>query len=142
MSHCESPGLMPIEKALGKQNALINAVSDFEQVDLSHGFRRIIAEDITAPLNVPRANNSAMDGFALRAEESKQPLKIVAQILAGHPFSEELKNGEAVKIMTGATVPSGANAVIMQEETTVENHTLFCNADVKEGQCIRKAGEG
>ena len=68
-------------------------------------------------------------------------MKIVAQVLAGHPFSGQIQNGEAVRIMTGAPVPAGANAVIMQEETRIEEDTLFCTADVREGQCIRKAGE-
>jgi molybdopterin molybdotransferase len=132
---------MPIEQALRKQNELIKAISDVDQVDLADAFKRIIAEDVTAPLNVPGANNSAMDGFALKAEDSAQPLKIVAQVLAGHPFSGQIQNGEAVRIMTGAPVPAGANAVIMQEETRIEEDTLFCKADVREGQCIRKAGE-
>lgn len=141
MSHCETPGLMPIEQALAQQNERVHPITETEDVALAQAYGRIIAQDITASINVPGIDNSAMDGFALKAHESNKPLSIVAQVFAGHPYKKTLQEGETVRIMTGAPVPEGADAVIMQEDTVVNDGVLTCKAEVDKGQCIRKAGE-
>ena len=117
MSHCESPGLMPIEQALKQQDAHIQPVTDSEFISIFDANGRIIAQQVDANINVPSADNSAMDGYALKAQNSHVPLNIIGQVLAGHPFNGTLEDGEAVRIMTGAPIPPGANAVIMQEQT-------------------------
>ena len=143
MEPCGAPETLSIEQALAKQNNAIDAVTDVEQVVLLDSFGRVIAESIIAPINVPRFDNSMMDGFALKAADSQQPLKIVSQVPAGHSFCHTLsRTAKPLKFSTGAPLPNGADAaVIMQEETSTENTLLICNTKVKVGQCIRKAGE-
>lgn len=141
MSHCDFPGLMPIEDALAQQNAHITPLSEIQRVSLTEASNRVLARDIIAPLQVPGADNSAMDGYALRAKDCNLPLDIVGEALAGHPYTGQLKPGQAIRIMTGAPVPAGADSVIMQEQTKVTATELVCNAPVRQGQCVRKAGE-
>lgn len=141
MSHCETPGLLPIEQALQQQNAQLSPITETESIAIAEAHGRIIAEDIRARINVPGADNSAMDGYAIKAYESHKPLKIVGQALAGHPYEKTLQEGQAVRIMTGAAVPKGADSVIMQESTMQNDGVLTCTKNVTHGQCIRKAGE-
>lgn len=141
MSHCDFPGLMPIKHALELQNDIINVITDTTQVPLDKAANRILAQDVVATMQVPGEDNSAMDGYAIKTADSKAPIKIIGEALAGHPFSGELQTGQGIRIMTGAPVPIGADAVIMQEQTQVTDSTLICQADVKVGQSIRRAGE-
>lgn len=85
---------------------------------------RVLAQDIIAPADFPPFPYSAVDGYALRAEDSVHAqaqypieLRVVADILAGHLYSGYLQAGQAARIMTGAPIPEGANAVIMLEDT-------------------------
>ena len=119
-----------------------------ERVDILTGTGRIIAEDIYAPFNVPPLDNSAMDGYALKFADienadKKNPscLKIVGNIPAGSSATRPLKHGEAVRIMTGAPVPEGADTVIMQEDTRADNATVKIFNKGFPGSHIRGAGE-
>ena len=119
-----------------------------EKVFLSEATGRVIAEDIVASYNIPPYNNSAMDGFALKYEDTKGAkknspvkLKIVGTIAAGSLFEGEIKRGEAVKIMTGGKIPEGANCVARKEITTQEKDELFIFEEIKENMDIRKSGE-
>ena len=141
MSHCEAPGLMPLDEALKQQLNQIHPVQDVECVQLKQATNRIIAEDVEAQLHVPPCDNSAMDGYALIANDWQQPINIVGEALAGHPYEGQLQSGQAVRIMTGAAIPAGADAVVMQEQTQVNDNILHCTAQVHSGQSIRRAGE-
>jgi molybdopterin molybdotransferase len=117
------PTLLSVTKALEKLLATFQPV-DFEQVELTQALGRVLAEDIHAGFDLPSFDNSTMDGFALRADDVKDAshgnpvsLVVVADIPAGHPFSGVLTQGQAARIMTGAPLPSGADAIIPLEDT-------------------------
>ncbi len=120
-----------------------------ERVNWKSSLKTTLAEDIYAREDFPPFNNSAMDGYAVRSEdtiqatpESPVSLGVVADIFAGSDASQyRIESGSAAKIMTGAPVPEGANAVIMVEKTTqkVDNVSLF--SPVNPGENIRKKGE-
>jgi molybdopterin molybdotransferase len=95
-----------------------------EEVTVTSCAGRVLAEGIAAPVDVPGFSRAAMDGYAIIAEESfgaaggsPLPLKIIGESLPGRPYAGQLKRGQAVRIMTGAPVPEGADAVIPAEET-------------------------
>ena len=109
---------------------------------------RILAEDILSPANVPDFDRSAMDGYALNAEAtfgatSYNPLmfKVVGQVTPGESYKGVLKPGEAISIMTGAPVPSGANAVLMAENAEFSNDHIQVLEAVPPGKHVGKVGE-
>ena len=119
-----------------------------ERVPLGQALGRVLAEDIVSRINNPPLDNSAMDGYALIAEdiESATPenpvkLEVVEEIAAGYTAKGTLKPGQTMRIMTGAPIPPGANAVLMQEDTQKDGDSILCldKADVEEN--IREAGE-
>jgi molybdopterin molybdotransferase len=105
---------------------------------------RVLRQDVVAALSVPSHNNSAMDGYALRVEDVQSPgvvLKVSQRIPAGQVGSA-LGVGEAARIFTGAPVPFGANAVVMQEDCEFRPpHEVVIKKVPKEGQSIRFVGE-
>lgn len=141
MSGCNSPGLLPIEQALNKQLDIISPIKESESVALSQALGRIIAEDVISPVNVPPCDNSAMDGYAVKNLEYHCVFKIVGEVMAGQRYEKTLEQGEAVRIMTGAPIPEGTGAVIMQEDTHVEGKGLSLKNPIRIGENIRKAGE-
>jgi len=122
--------------------------SRIEEIPLEEANQRVIAQEITSYLNSPSFNRSAMDGYAMVAEDSfghseNNPfqLKLMGSILAGQKSGHELKPGEALKIATGAPIPSGANAVVMEEYTHEEGDTITVETSVVPGENISLAGE-
>ncbi|MFA5779011.1 MAG: gephyrin-like molybdotransferase Glp [Elusimicrobiota bacterium] len=111
----------------------------------------VLAENIISQENIPNYDNSAMDGYAVKSADIKKPalLKVIGKVKAGDTFSKKLKTGEAVKIMTGASIPKGADAVVMVENTNEERLKIkgqklkFVKIlkPVKKYENIRKAGE-
>jgi molybdopterin molybdotransferase len=97
------------------------AIAETESVLLDQGLNRILASDVLSPIDVPAADNSAMDGFAFRGTElSNAPLTrliVVGTVFAGTPFSGSLAAGQCLKIMTGALMPTQCDTVIPQEMT-------------------------
>ncbi|MFZ4118431.1 MAG: gephyrin-like molybdotransferase Glp [Polynucleobacter sp.] len=97
------------------------AVAETESVALDQGLNRILASDVLSPINVPAADNSAMDGFAFQGiERSSAPLTqlmVVGTVFAGTPFTGSLAAGQCLKIMTGALMPAQCDTVIPQEMT-------------------------
>ncbi len=109
---------------------------------------RILAEEIISPENVPKFDRSAMDGYALNAEAtfgatSYNPLmfKVVGQVTPGDSFQGILKSGEALSIMTGAPLPSGANAVLMAENAEFSKGNIQVLEAVPPGKHVGKVGE-
>jgi molybdopterin molybdotransferase len=97
-----------------------------EIIDLEDSIGRVLAEDIKADMDLPPFDRSQMDGFAVRVEDTKNApvsLKIIGESVAGKGFDQKLKAGEAVRIMTGARVPDGADSV-QKVEVTREKHCL------------------
>jgi molybdopterin molybdotransferase len=124
----------------------IQPISHTDRVPLKQALGRTLASDITAPINVPSYNNSAMDGYAFRGADLKPgetTLQIVGKAFAGHAYTKLVNIGECVRIMTGALMPRGCNSVIPQELVTVVNDQTirFASATIKPGVNVRLAGE-
>jgi molybdopterin molybdotransferase len=139
--HCAQPELMSVENAILKIQQAIQPVVETEVVDLLDALDRVLAETVFSAIDVPSYDNSAMDGYALCVMDDRTEFKVIGQSLAGHAFSGELEPGECIRIMTGAVVPAGANAVVMQEQVSVADSKIFLNIIAKPGDNIRKAGE-
>ena len=141
--------LMPLDDALARLLAHITPLTGTESVATFDADGRVLARDIVSDLQVPAFDNSAMDGYAVRSADVAAPgsvLRVTQRIAAGHT-GQALQAGEAARIFTGAPVPPGADAVVMQEEAKV----LAAPADgvpqvrlssaVRAGQWVRRSGE-
>jgi molybdopterin molybdotransferase len=131
-----------------KESRKLNKASDIESVTLDQAINRILAEDLLSPIDVPAADNSAMDGFAFHGDclgnsEVIVTLKIVGTAYAGRPYEGTVGPGECLKIMTGALMPHGCDTVIPQEftESTTESVAVFKQNQVKRGDNRRLRGE-
>lgn len=114
-----------------------------ERIPLREGLGRVLQEPLRAERPIPPLDNSAMDGFAIRAEDAARipaALKVVEEIPAGARSTRTLGAGEAARILTGAPIPDGADAVVMQEETERDGETLRVLEAVRSGDHIRRAG--
>ncbi len=149
---CASPGLISVEQALEKVLAQASPVEQVEQVNILHALNRVLAEDLHSTIDVPGYDNSAMDGYAVRSEDcqtSGSDLPVSQRIAAGQ-VGTFLEPGTAARIFTGAPVPEGADAIVMQEmceqhdEAQLEKNQggrVIINTVVKAGANIRSAGE-
>ncbi|HHT7764138.1 molybdopterin molybdotransferase MoeA [Pasteurella multocida] len=138
--------MLPLEQALTQMLAMLPTpdCAQAEQLPLQHAVNRICAEDIISPLNVPSFDNSAMDGYAVRLADLAQnlTLAVAGKSFAGAPFDGEWQTQSTVRIMTGAMLPAGADAVVMQEDVIVnEDGTVTFPEKIKAGQNIRYIGE-
>ncbi|MDK2383444.1 MAG: molybdopterin biosynthesis protein, partial [Candidatus Korarchaeota archaeon] len=95
-----------------------------EEVPIEGALGRVVAEDVVSDVDVPGFDRAAVDGYALRAEDTfwvdedrPAKLRVIGKAAAGHPFLGIVDEGEAVEIATGAPIPKGANAVVMEEHT-------------------------
>ena len=139
--------MLSLEEARDRLLAAVRSVTERETVPLRDGLDRILAEDLLADRAVPPADNSAMDGYALRCADwpAEGGLALAGTATAGTPFKGALPAGQCVRIMTGALVPAGCDAVIMQEECEVTGQG--CTTRVRPvraprpGEHIRRAGE-
>lgn len=136
-------GLISLEEAQGKMLAQLTPIADSVTVSLQEAVGRITAGPVRSPGAVPSFDNSAMDGYAVRLADIQpgQPLAIAGKAFAGAPFSGDWPAGSAVRIMTGAPIPEGCEAVVMQEETESHADGIVINATVTAGQNIRRIGE-
>lgn len=141
MACCDEPQLIPVQDAIARMQVAVQSVPETETVPLPELLDRVTAEPVHAGFNVPGYDNSAMDGYALRAEDAGQPLALIGQSLAGHRFDGELQPGQCARITTGATIPAGADAVVMQENTEVSDDTVKILKVPSSGENIRRAGE-
>jgi len=112
-----------------------------ETLALSDADGRILAQDIHSAIDVPGFDSSAMDGFVLCVQDlqHQEPMLISQTILAGH-VGQPLQAGTAARIFTGAPIPSGADAVVIQEDTEVSDSTLRLLHAPQPGENIRKRG--
>ncbi|EJS84991.1 TPA: molybdopterin molybdotransferase MoeA [Pasteurella multocida] len=138
--------MLPLEQALTQMLAMLPTpdCAQAEQLPLQHAVNRICAEDIISPLKVPSFDNSAMDGYAVRLADLAQnlTLTVAGKSFAGAPFDGEWQTQSTVRIMTGAMLPVGADAVVMQEDVIVnEDGTVTFPEKIKAGQNIRYIGE-
>ncbi|ELY2477045.1 molybdopterin molybdotransferase MoeA [Cronobacter sakazakii] len=136
-------GLMSLETALEEMLSRIIPLNETQTLPLLKSMGRVTARAMTSPLDVPGFDNAAMDGYAVRLADvaSGAWLPVVGKAFAGQPFSGEWPAGTAIRIMTGAPVPPGCEAVIMQEEAQTSDAGVRFTADVRAGQHIRRRGE-
>lgn len=133
--------LLPLEDALARVLASATLEQRVVDVPLIDALGAVLAEDITAKIAVPGDDNSAMDGYALRAQDSGRPLPVSQRIAAGRSGREPLAPGTVARIFTGATVPAGADAVVMQEDCREAGGVVTILAPVTPGQNIRPRGQ-
>lgn len=116
-------------------------VLDAESVPLRDAAWRVLAEDVTAPEDHPPFPAATMDGFAVVAEDGSPWREIIGEQMAGAVIDAEVTDGTAVRIMTGAAIPRGANAVVRVEATELaDDHVIIHQEDVAPGENIRPVG--
>ncbi|MCL2895024.1 molybdopterin molybdotransferase MoeA [Brenneria tiliae] len=138
-----STDLLTLEQARERMLSRIDAIAETETVSLYDAAGRITAGAIASPIDVPPFANSAMDGYAVRRADlsSATPLPVAGKAFAGAPFSGVWPAGSCIRIMTGAPLPAGADAVVMQEHAEADDAGVRFTQPVKAGQNIRLAGE-
>lgn len=137
--------LMPFEEGLRVLKDRARLVVGTETVPLREADGRTLAEDITAPRDVPPHDNSAVDGYAVKftdlASDDETRLPVTARIAAGHPLGRPAQEGEAVQIFTGAPMPDGMDTVFMQEDVALDGDSVILPPGIKSGANRRKRGE-
>jgi molybdopterin molybdotransferase len=132
--------LISIDEARSRVLDAVTPLGD-EDVPLDLALGRVLAEDVTSGIEVPPFDNSGMDGYAVIAGPEAE-LEVIGEARAGHPATEAVRPGTAIRISTGAQVPEGANAVVPVERTTaVEGAEGVRVAEIEAGTNIRRAGE-
>lgn len=147
--------MISVEEALGKVLGFVDVLEE-EEKSLLDCLGQVLAEDIYAPFDVPPHDNSAMDGYAVQAEsirgasyERPRILRVVGEVAAGHVTGLKVELGTCVRIMTGASLPEGADTVVPFEATDEvdRKRTLASEAEIgiryslPEGSNIRRSGE-
>ncbi len=139
-------GLISVAEALRRIEDRITPVVACERLPIRECLDRVNNEAVKSPHSVPPAPNSAMDGFAVAIDslpaDSITELEEIGTAYAGKPFEGECKHGQCVRIMTGALIPAGTDAVVMQEQAQVtEAGRIRIDGDHRVGENIRLAGE-
>ncbi len=134
--------LMPVADALA---AILDGAKPMgeEMVALDAAHHRTLARDVAARRTQPPQAMSAMDGYAVRAADAADlsaRLKVIGEVAAGRPFDRTIGAGEAARIFTGGVIPDGADAVIIQEDTTVDGDRIAISEAAVKGRHIRQAG--
>ncbi len=131
---------MPLEEALERILGGVAPIAECEELPLQDALGRTLAQDVTAGVNVPLADNSAMDGYALRAQDAPGELRVAQRIAAGST-GLPLEPGTAARIFTGAPVPPGADAVVMQEDCSESGGVVRVGRALAVGENVRPAGQ-
>ncbi|MEN9328906.1 MAG: hypothetical protein RLZZ484_94, partial [Pseudomonadota bacterium] len=137
------PPLLSLDEALPLLLARAQPLPGVDEVSTFEGDGRVLAEDLLSALQVPPQDNSSMDGYAVRCADVSAPgavLKVTQRIPAG-THGQPLNAGEAARIFTGAPIPQGADAVVMQEDCVAEGDTVRVQQVPASGQWIRRSGE-
>jgi len=133
------PELPPIDDALAVIESQITPLAR-EQVGLEDAYGRFLAEDLHAQLDLPPFDNSAMDGYALRAADTPGRLAVTGESAAGSPYPGALAAGDAVAVSTGAPIPAGADAVAAIEDVGLEQGILEVRSAVAPRAFVRRQG--
>lgn len=137
--------LIPVDEALRRGLALATPVADLETLPLSRAHGRVLARALRSRSPLPRFDNSAMDGYALRLADLAGPgpwrLPLAGRIAAGDAGTPSWPRGSALRILTGAAVPPGCDAVAMQEEAVAADGAVTFRRRPVAGENIRRAGE-
>ena len=144
----DTSNLIKVDEALDAILKIIPTLT-VEEIKLTETLNRVLAEDICSDVDIPLTDNSAMDGYAVRASdiqgascENPKTLEVIDDVRAGFLSSKKLGKNQAIRIMTGATVPSGADSVVMVEYTEKEGKDkVKISIEVNPGVNIRRVGE-
>ena len=138
-------GLLTVAEAQARILDAVSAVSATETLPVREALEQVLAVDIVSPIDVPSHTNSAMDGYAVRAEdlpaEGVREFPVPGTSWAGRPWLAAIEPGQAVQIMTGGMMPEGANTVVMQEHVERDGDTVRIGTGHRPGQNVRAAGE-
>ncbi len=137
--------LMTTAEALEHLTGRVSRVTEDEEVPLTQGLGRILAEDLVAPADVPPHDNSAVDGYAVYFDDldpdGETRLPVRGRAAAGHPLAGPAKRGAAVRIFTGAPMPEGPDTVMMQEDCRLEDGNVVIPPGIRCGANRRVHGE-
>jgi molybdopterin molybdotransferase len=137
--------LLGVDAALALIEARIRPVVGVERVKLTAAAGRILAQNLVAGMNVPPHANSAVDGYAIvhadLSPNGETVLPIGGRAAAGHPLPRAIEHGEAIRIFTGAPMPSGADTVLMQEDCVADGDRVRLPPGIRQGANRRRAGE-
>lgn len=140
--------LTPYREALSILLNDLAEIGEVGEVPLESALGRVLAEDVVSPMDSPPFDRAAVDGYALRAEDTFQAreynpveLRVVDEIAAGEESKAKVEPGTAVKLLTGAKIPEGANAVLMQEMAEREGSVIRVLRPVAPGQNVAMKGE-
>ncbi len=131
-------GLLSVDDALARLLAEAKPVAEVEAVPTLEATNRILARAQRSTMDVPPMDNSAMDGYAVSTKDSSR-LKVTQKIMAGS-VGKPLEKGTAARIFTGAPIPPGADAIVMQEQTTTEGDYVLLKKSPKPGDWVRYVG--
>ncbi|AFZ46831.1 molybdopterin molybdochelatase [Cyanobacterium stanieri PCC 7202] len=139
--------MLPIQEAFKIIIDQVQPLQEFETVNLSQAYHRILAEDIYSPHDFPYWDNSAMDGYAVRSQDlanikdgDQVFLKIIEEIPAGYVPRKKLSANQCARIFTGGMMPEGADSVVMQEKTEREGDRVKIVEPCAGGNFVRKKG--
>ncbi|MFN7753497.1 MAG: gephyrin-like molybdotransferase Glp [Pseudomonadota bacterium] len=143
------PNSMSVERAREFIARFLAPIGQTQRLALRDALDHVLAEDVISPFDVPAADNSAMDGYALRHADvdgrESTVLRVVGTAFAGHGYAGAVGPGECIRIMTGGVVPAGLDAVVPIEHTRLENPAdrdrVVFGAGIRRAQNVRYAGE-
>jgi molybdopterin molybdotransferase len=129
-------GLLSVDEALAQMLASAHPVREVEEIPTLEATHRVLARPQRSTMDVPPMDNSAMDGYAVRVADGLK-LRVAQKIMAG-AVGRPLEPGTAARIFTGAPIPPGADAIVMQEHTTVDGDTVTLNRKPGPGEWVRR----
>jgi molybdopterin molybdotransferase len=146
---CDLPGhgrkALSLDEARARIIAEVRPVAGRETVGLRDSLGRVLADEVRSDVDVPSHRNSAMDGYALAGEDlpatTPAAFEVTGTSWAGRPYVGEVRRGQCVRIMTGATLPEGTDTVVMQEHVRVDGGQAVIEAGHRVGQNVRAVGE-
>jgi molybdopterin molybdotransferase len=135
--------LLPVAEALTRVLETAKTL-ETENIGLRDALGRTLAKPVEARVDNPPFDASAMDGYAIHADDAATvpaTLTLIGESGAGHPFAGEVKKGETVRIFTGAALPTGTDAVVIQEDTTASDSRITIREAARRGDNVRPAGQ-
>ncbi|ASJ75047.1 gephyrin-like molybdotransferase Glp [Granulosicoccus antarcticus] len=134
------PSALSIEQALERIQNGLPRITETEDIDCSNALGRICAQDVISPMSVPSFRASAMDGYAVRAADCENPLRLEGRSIAGHPGTDHMPAQSCQRITTGARVPDDADAVVQQENVERCDDMIVVKVAPHAGLHVRNPG--